>query len=74
MRHSFRQLEAFYWVARLGSFRAAAQRLHLTQPTITLRIKELEKKLDKLLFDRSEYRARLTRQGTFVFTHAARNL
>ncbi len=30
MPFSLVQLETFYWVARLGSFRAAARRLNLT--------------------------------------------
>ena len=74
LRYSFRQLEAFFWVARLGSFRAAAQRLNLTQPTITLRVQEFERQLDSTLFDRSGYRARLTHQGVQVFQHAERIL
>ncbi len=28
----FKELEAFVWAVRLGSFRKAATRLHLTQP------------------------------------------
>jgi DNA-binding transcriptional LysR family regulator len=54
------QLEAFYWVARLGGFRAAAEQLHRTQPTISLRIKELEDALGVSLFDRSGSRIQLT--------------
>lgn len=54
------QLEAFYWVARLGGFRAAAEKLNRTQPTISLRIKELENALDVSLFDRSGFRIQLT--------------
>ena len=42
MFRSLPQLEAYYWVARLGSFRAAAERLWLTQPSISIRIRELE--------------------------------
>ena len=54
------QLEAFYWVARLGGFHAAAKQLHRTQPTISLRIKELEDALGVTLFDRSGFRIQLT--------------
>ncbi|BBI64776.1 hypothetical protein HSBAA_60820 [Vreelandella sulfidaeris] len=38
----FKELEAFVWAVRLGSFRKAATRLHLTQPSISERISRLE--------------------------------
>jgi DNA-binding transcriptional LysR family regulator len=62
-RSSLAQLEAFYWVARLGGFRAAAEQLHRTQPTISLRIQELESALGVALFDRSGSRIQLTGAG-----------
>ena len=67
MQHSFRHLEAFYWVSRLGSFHAAARHLNLTQPTVSLRIRDLERELGTTMFDRSGYRPRL-------LPHAARIL
>lgn len=63
MRASLAQLEAFYWIARLGSFHAAARHLHLTQPTVSSRIAELEKLLDARLFERDHQRAQLTPRG-----------
>ena len=39
MKATLSQIEAFYWIARLGSFRGAADFLNLTQPTISLRIR-----------------------------------
>ncbi len=63
MRASLAQLEAFYWIARLGSFHAAARHLHLTQPTVSSRIAELEKLLDARLFTRDRQRAQLTPRG-----------
>ncbi len=42
MRHStFRQLEVFEAIARLGSFTRAAEELFLTQPTVSMQIKKL---------------------------------
>lgn len=42
MRHStFRQLEIFEAIARLGSFTRAAEELHLTQPTVSMQMKKL---------------------------------
>ena len=63
MRASLAQLEAFYWIARLGSFHAAARRLHVTQPTVSLRISELEKALGAKLFQRDRQHAELTTRG-----------
>ena len=51
-RFSLPQLEAFLWVARLGSFRAAGERLNVTQPTISLRIRDLETALGTRLLER----------------------
>ena len=48
MRATLNQLEAFYWIARLGGFHAAATRLNLTQPTVSLRIRGLEEALGLL--------------------------
>ncbi len=39
---NLRFLEAFVWVARLGSFKAAADKLHTTQAAISARIATLE--------------------------------
>jgi DNA-binding transcriptional LysR family regulator len=63
VRGELKQFEALYWIARLGSFRAAAEQLHITQPAISVRIRELELALDTELFDRSSYRAKLTAKG-----------
>jgi len=63
MKASFVQLETFYWVARLGSFHAAARHLRLTQPTISARIRELETNLAVNLFDRVHQRAEITTMG-----------
>lgn len=39
----FKQLEAFVYVVKLKSFSKAAQRIYLTQPTISAHINSLEK-------------------------------
>src|SRR5258706_3927624 len=63
MRLHLNQLEALHWIARLGSFRAAARHLNITQPTISARVRDLERALDAELFDRRSYCARLTARG-----------
>jgi DNA-binding transcriptional LysR family regulator len=74
MRYTFGQVEAFYWVARLGGFRAAASHLNLSQPTVSLRIKELERILGGDLFDRSLYRPVPTTLGAAIYADVERML
>lgn len=74
MRVPTNQLEALACVARMGSFRAAASYLGLTQPSISMRIRELERLLDVILFDRSSHRALLTEKGRELAGYAERIL
>lgn len=60
---TFKQVEALYWVARSGSFAAAADRLHTTQSAVSKRIAELEDLLGVALFDRTRRTARLTEKA-----------
>lgn len=60
---TFKQIEAFYWAANLGSFSIAATRLHVTQSSLSKRIAELEDAIGAQLFDRSGRRAHLTQAG-----------
>jgi LysR family hydrogen peroxide-inducible transcriptional activator len=52
-RSTLRQIQYFIAVAEHGSFRRAAGRLDVTQPTLTAQIATLEKALDTQLFERS---------------------
>lgn len=63
MNFNLKQLEAFVWVADLGSFRKAADRLNTTQPNISSRISSLESALDVSLMDRDAGSVRLTTKG-----------
>jgi len=58
-----RQLDVFVQIALLGSVRAAAQRLHLTQPAASMALAELERQLDAPLFARERGRLRLDARG-----------
>lgn len=69
-----RFLEAFVWVARLGSFRAAADRLNLTQAAISSRIANLEATFGKRLFERDVREVRLTAAGRLLLGYAERML
>ena len=71
---TLKQLEAFFWAARLGSFGLAAERLYTTQSSLSKRIAELESDLGESLFDRSGPRAKVTDAGMRLFDLAARML
>ena len=51
---TFDQIKTFLWVARLGGFRKAAERLHLSQPAVSTRISNLEDELRVPLFERGQ--------------------
>jgi DNA-binding transcriptional LysR family regulator len=68
------QLEAVVWIVRLGSFRAAASKLNTTQPTISMRIKELELSLGVEIFDRTHRTVQLTPRGRVCVAGAERIL
>jgi len=57
------QLQAFVAVAEKGSFRAAADHIHLSAPALGRRIERLEELLGARLFQRSTRNVRLTRVG-----------
>lgn len=60
---TFKQVEALYWIAELGSFGAAADKLNTTQSAISKRVSELELSFDMSIFDRTQRSARLTEKG-----------
>ncbi|MGE8458508.1 MAG: LysR family transcriptional regulator, partial [Pseudomonas alloputida] len=55
-----RFIEAFLQIARLKSFRAAAEHLHLTQAAISNRIASLEEEIGARLFERETRELKLT--------------
>ena len=60
---TLRQLEILQAVARTGSFSRASEALHLTQPAVSMQIKQLEHLLDMPLFEHSGKKIRLTEAG-----------
>ncbi|MGO4571522.1 LysR family transcriptional regulator [Microvirga sp. 2TAF3] len=60
---NLRFVETFLWVARLGSFSAAAEKLNTTQAAISNRIATLERDLGIRLFERDARCVRLTVLG-----------
>lgn len=61
-----RVLRYFLEVAREENVTHAAQRLHVSQPTLSRQIKELEEELGKKLFTRSNYSIKLTEEGMLL--------
>lgn len=65
-----RQLETFIEVANLKSFSRAAEKLYITQPTVTNHIQNLEKELGSLLINRSGKKISLTDAGSLFYKYA----
>lgn len=71
---TFEQLRTFLWVARLGGFRKAADRLHLSQPAVSTRISNLEAELESKLFERGPGVLVLTKKGQQLLGYAEQML
>lgn len=56
-------LETLLWIARLGTFRGAAERLNTTQPAISARVREIEEQLGIAIFRREGRNMVLTARG-----------
>lgn len=71
-RHNrLRQLRAFCQAAQTGSISKAAERLFLSQPSVSLLIKGLEQDLKTMLFERRGPRIELTPAGQILLETAA---
>jgi DNA-binding transcriptional LysR family regulator len=68
-----RQLRAFVAIAELGTFTAAALRVHVTQAAISMQIRQLENELNARLFVRAPRRVMLTEAGEQLL-HRARQI
>jgi DNA-binding transcriptional LysR family regulator len=66
------QLRTLTTVVRLGSFSAAARQLRLTQPAVSLQIRDLEERVGLRLIDRVGRKARATAAGEDLIAHAER--
>lgn len=66
-QNRLKQLRAFCAAARHGSVSTAAERLFLSQPSITLQIQALERELGIKLFERRGPRIRLTPEGETLY-------
>jgi DNA-binding transcriptional LysR family regulator len=71
---TLRQLRTFKTVADLSSFSLAAQKLKLSQPSVSYQVKELEETMGLPLLDRLGKRVQLTEAGTVLYSYARRTL
>ena len=71
---NLRFVEAFLWVARLKSFKAAAEQMHTTQAAISGRIATLEEELGTKLFERDNRSVKLTHRGAGLIPLAEKML
>ena len=62
-RPNLTHAETLCWIAKLGTFRAAAERMYTTQPAISARMRELEVSLGYALFEKRGRRMELTKQA-----------
>jgi len=70
MSLNIHQLHIFYTVAERGSFSAAAQTLHMTQPAVTMQIQALEERFGVKLLHRSTKKLELTEAGHCLLPQA----
>ncbi|HEB79052.1 MAG TPA: LysR family transcriptional regulator, partial [Rhodospirillales bacterium] len=66
MNITLRQLKIFSAVAKHGSFTRAAEELHLTQPAVSMQVKQLEEQSGMALFEQFGKKIFLTEAGEEV--------
>lgn len=64
MKHGFRHIKAFLYVAQEGSFTRAAKKLHISQPALTIQIQQLEDEFGLKLLNRDRRTVSLTQAGS----------
>lgn len=66
-QNRLKQLRAFCQAAQTGSISQAAERIFLSQPTVSLQIQALERELETTLFERRGPKIELTPEGEILF-------
>jgi len=70
MNVSLRQLQVFETVARLLSYTRAAAELHLTQPAVSMQVRQLEEEVGLPLFEKLGKQISLTEAGHELFHYS----
>ena len=71
---NLKHVEAFYWLCQLETYQRVADRLNLTQPAVSARVRALESLVGKPLVDRSRADFALTERGVQTLALAERML
>lgn len=66
-QNRLKQLRAFCYTAQTGSISRAAEKLFLSQPSVSLQIQALERELETLLLERRGPNIRLTPEGATLY-------
>ena len=72
MHVTLRQLQVLEAVARLNSYTKAAESLHLSQPGVSMQIKQLEESIGLPLFEHVGKKIHLTAAGREMFSYSQR--
>jgi len=70
MHLTLRQLRVFEEVARRSSYTRAADALHMSQPAVSMQIKQLETNADLALFEQVGKKIFLTQAGQELYNHS----
>lgn len=70
MHLTLRQLEVFEAVARFESYTRAAEKLHLSQPAVSMQIKQLEESVGLPLFEQIGKKIHLTHAGREFYVYS----
>ena len=70
MHITLRQLQVFEAAARLGGYTRAAEALYMTQPAVSMQIRQLEEQAGMPLFDQIGKKIHLTDAGRALYRHA----
>lgn len=70
----FKQLRSFVAVVRYGSFTTAAEKLFLSQPTISIHVRQLEEELNAQLVIRTTKNLEVTPKGKEIYEYASQIL
>lgn len=63
------QMQYFATVCEYGSISKSAEALHISQPSVSMAIKDLEKEFGIVLFHRENKQLRISQEGMFVYEH-----
>jgi DNA-binding transcriptional LysR family regulator len=66
-QNRLKQLRAFCHAAQTGSISEAAERVFLSQPTVSLQVQALEREFETVLFERRGPKIRLTPEGEILY-------